>query len=101
MIPEFPLPPTDADFYKSQIYQLPPMFGHSVTVPKLVESSSIFSSNSIENRIDMNQAVKSAKVSHNIRSNLFNSKSSMTKNNSNIITTSNLFSKLIPKLATL
>ncbi|CCD71245.1 uncharacterized protein CELE_ZC250.4 [Caenorhabditis elegans] len=37
MIPEFPLPTVDADFYKSQICQLPPIFGHAVHTPQLIE----------------------------------------------------------------
>uniref|UniRef100_A0A1I7T7Y6 Uncharacterized protein n=2 Tax=Caenorhabditis tropicalis TaxID=1561998 RepID=A0A1I7T7Y6_9PELO len=37
MIPEFPLPTVDADFYKSQMYQLPPIFGHAVHTPQLIE----------------------------------------------------------------
>ena len=27
MIPEFPLPPTDADFYRQTLYERPPLFG--------------------------------------------------------------------------
>ncbi|EFP11053.1 hypothetical protein CRE_31072 [Caenorhabditis remanei] len=40
MIPEFPLPTVDADFYKSQICQLPPIFGHAVNTPQLIEPTS-------------------------------------------------------------
>ncbi|CAP29252.2 Protein CBG09315 [Caenorhabditis briggsae] len=40
MIPEFPLPTVDSDFYRSQIYQLPPIFGNAIQTPQLIEPTS-------------------------------------------------------------
>ncbi|EGT56193.1 hypothetical protein CAEBREN_02223 [Caenorhabditis brenneri] len=45
MIPEFPLPTVDADFYKSQICQLPPIFGNAVQTPQLIEPTTFLAKN--------------------------------------------------------
>uniref|UniRef100_A0A1I7XK42 Uncharacterized protein n=1 Tax=Heterorhabditis bacteriophora TaxID=37862 RepID=A0A1I7XK42_HETBA len=39
MIPEFPLPPQDADFYHSKLHERPPLFGVLIKTPILLAIS--------------------------------------------------------------
>ncbi|CAI2355390.1 unnamed protein product [Caenorhabditis sp. 36 PRJEB53466] len=78
MIPEFPLPTVDADFYKSQMYQLPPIFGSTVHTPRLSEPtlfslnlsetvSKSFRSNCLENAVKR-AAIRQRNLAKNVRS---------------------------------
>ncbi|CAD6190026.1 unnamed protein product [Caenorhabditis auriculariae] len=60
MIPEFPLPPVDADFYRSQIANLPPLFGVVVQTPIYAEPTTFLTR--IQNPIDLCRPLRIAAV---------------------------------------
>ncbi|CAO4379992.1 unnamed protein product [Caenorhabditis nigoni] len=79
MIPEFPLPTVDSDFYRSQIYQLPPIFGNAIQTPQLIEPTSFLTKadSSIVDSLRLNciqNAVKRAAIRQ----------SNLTKKSSNL-----------------
>ncbi|PAV62884.1 hypothetical protein WR25_23780 [Diploscapter pachys] len=59
MIPEFPLPPTDADFYRQTLYERPPLFGVlTQSMPNLTMAESTSPVARINSSIDIQSHLK-------------------------------------------